>query len=321
MRTLAGLTSVLLLLAAPALAQPKDAKPAPKDAPKDPAPGGKEVEMGEEDDLGPIEDETGMEEDPDAPGGGDNPEPKVVKRAPELPVEYPAELARRPITLHAGMSEAQLDYPVYFDPLRTAGQLRAAYGITRQIQVELRYGIGSYGEIGMEDAKYYAGKAVAIGGVYQVFPWLGAQLEIPILLDPFAMGVTLGAPVKFKFSKFSLFVGRDLLTFKIAKFAPFVEDTLATEALVAADEVGVAQDVGHLRIIGGIQYSLKPTMTITGEAGFLAFDFKGDQAAQLIRASLTMNKKKLDYGARLGIDDLDNATETLNLALFAALRI
>ena len=134
-------------------------------------------------------------------------------------------------------------------------------------------------------------------------------------------GLKIGAPVKFKFNKFSLFVGRDLLTFKIAKFAPFVEDTLATEALVAADEVGVAQDVGHLRIIGGIQYTLKPKMTITGEAGFLAFDFKGDQAAQLIRASLTLNKKKLDYGARLGIDDLDNATETLNLALFAALRI
>ncbi|HTM22937.1 MAG TPA: hypothetical protein VL172_20585, partial [Kofleriaceae bacterium] len=214
-----------------------------------------------------------------------------------------------------------LDYPVFFDPFRTAGQLRAGYGITRQIEVDLRYGIGSYSN---DASKYFTGKSVAIGGVYQLLPSIGVQLEIPMLLDPFAMGVTLGAPCKFQFGKFSLFVGRDLLSFKLVKFAPVVEDALATEALVVKEDTGVTQDVGALRLLGGIEYTLKPKMTIIGEGGLVANDFSGDdpdKAAILLRASLVVNTKKLDYGARLGIEDFDDASASMNLALFGALRI
>lgn len=316
MRTSSGLCSILLLIAFPAAAtaQPKDDK-----APAPTKPGGetgKEVEMGEDD--APIADETGMEENPDAPTtGGDDTDPRVVMKAPAAPVEYPVESHRRPITLHGGMSQATLDYPVFFDPFRTAGQLVAAYGITDKIEAQLRYGIGSYSN---DDSKYYAGKSVAIGGVYQVFPWLGAQLELPMLLDPFAMGVTLGAPLKFRFDKFALFVGRDLITFKIAKFAPIVEDTLATEALRVADASGTIMPDGTLRITGGIIYALKPNMSITGETGIVAVDFAGDEATWLLRASLAMESKRFDYGARLGIEDLDD-TESINLALFGSLRI
>ncbi len=318
MRTSSGLTCILLLLAFPAAAtaQPKkDDKAAP--APTKPAGDtGKEVEMGEDD--APIADETGMEENPDAPTtGGDDTNQRVVMKAPTGPVEYPVESHRRPITLHGGMSQATLDYPVFFDPFRTAGQLVAAYGITAEIEAQLRYGIGSYSN---DASKYYAGKSVALGGVYQVMPWLGAQLELPILLDPFAMGVTLGAPLKFRFDKFALFVGRDLVTFKIAKFAPIVEDALATEALRAAEEVNAILPDGTLRITGGIIYALKPNMSITGETGIVAVDFAGDEATWLLRASVAMESKRFDYGARLGIEDLDD-TESINLALFGSLRI
>ena len=321
MRTSSGLTSILLLLALPALAvaQPEADKPAPTkpDATKPGTGAGEEVEMGEDD--APIADETGMEENPDAPtSGNDGTDTRVVMKAPPAPVVYPVESHQRPITLLAGMSEGTLDYPVFFDPFRTAGQLRAAYGITSKIEAQLRYGIGSYSN---DASKYYPGKAVALGGVYQVMPFVGAQLELPILLDPFAMGVTLGAPLKFRFDKFALFAGRDLVTFKLAKFAPIVEDTLATEALTAAHEVNAILPDGTLRITGGIIYALKPTMSITGETGIVAVDFKGDQADWLLRASLTMESKRFDYGARLGIEDLDNAGETINLALFGSVRI
>src|SRR5678815_777017 len=112
MRTCAALTTILLALGAPSLAaaQPKrDDKAAPtkpaddaKKPPADPKGGGKDVEMGD-DDTGPIEDETGMEENPEPEKHGEA-GPAIRKQAPAPPAEYPAEIAHRPITLHAGMS-------------------------------------------------------------------------------------------------------------------------------------------------------------------------------------------------------------------------
>ena len=321
---------IVAIAFAPALAfaQAKS-KPAPEPKPE---PAGDEVEMTDDTDEAAAGDDDGspiaaFDDDGSLAGTSENPNaPKdIVGGKDDDPSKsnvtntgYPMELAQRPITLAGRMSEVFIDYPVNFDPFFAGGVLRASYGITRQVEAGLRYGLGSVNEDG-----FSAGKAIAIDAVYLIKDFVGVQLSVPILLDPFAMGVTLGVPLKFQFGdRFALFGGRDLVSFKIAKFVPDVNNALANQGLIALHESNTTLPKGDIRVIGGFIYQLKPKMALSGEIGIIATDFGTTDAPVVLRGTLTYSmSNKIDVGARAGFGDLGEATHSAGIALFAALRI
>lgn len=232
--------------------------------------------------------------------------------------EYPLEVQRRPLTLHAGMSQVALDVPVNFSPTVAVAILHARYGATREIEVGLDYAVGS-----LSSDEYTTGKAVSVEARYRVFDWLSAQLAIPLYLDPFAMGVTLGVPMKFRFGdKLALFGGHELLNVRIVKFVPLTGDPVGNEALVAADAVDTVLDRGELRFLGGAIYQSSPQLALIGEGGILGRDFGITDAGVVLRASLVYAlSNRFDVTGRVGFDNLDNAGDTFGVDLVLTLRI
>lgn len=290
---------------------------------------GDEVELGED----PIpeegdfsDDPSGMEENPGDPvtGMGEPaPEPTDDKKpVAQAPAEYPIERALRPLTLPERMTEITFALPNTFNPYVQNSVLGAHHGITDQIEAGLRYGTGT-----LFDGEFFAGKAFALDVQYKVFEWLSGQLSLPFLVDPFAMAVTLGAPVRFTFGrKLAVVGGADLLTFKITRFIPSVENAALNDALVAADEVNTNLPEGELNLNGGVIYQHKPNIALDARIGLRhAFESESDQTerdALLFDVGvLYSTSNKVDVGARAGFLDLNNADSTFGISLLAALRI
>ncbi|HUH01570.1 MAG TPA: hypothetical protein VML75_06215 [Kofleriaceae bacterium] len=294
--------ALVLSTASPAMAQGDD--------------GGEEVTL--DDMSGEL---GGADENPDAPkliGDEEEKQAAAVAAADDGP--YPIEVARRPITLHAGMSEAELQVPVTFDPLVLSAAVRVSYGVTREAQLGLRYGAGA-----LADGEFVTGKAVAIDFIYLVQPWVAAQLTLPVLLDPFAMGVRLGAPMKFRFEKFSLFAGRDLLGIKIKRFIPEIEIAADNAGAILLDASNTKVHDADLRFLGGVIYQLEPHIALTGEAGLvvqIGASAALDNSALQMSGTVTYSRSNmLDLGARLFVRNFDEVGKTAGLAVFAALRI
>jgi hypothetical protein len=305
----------LALAASPALAQEPE-----------PEPEGDEVELGDEP-LGTDSGELGgAEENPDAPRLPGEPEPEGNAGAAAAKADgpYPLELAQRPLTLYAGMSQVELELGTTFDPLIAPAVVRAGYGVTREIEIGLRYGAGALNNDEFADT-YVVGKAVAIDARYLIEDWIAAQLSVPILLDPFSMAVELGAPMLFRFDKFSLFVGEDLVAIKINRLIPNVENAAATEALKLADDVGTQLADAEIRILGGVNYTIKPDLAFTGEIGYIkAIDAPDAVDSSTVPLTLSITKSKsnmLDFGARAFIGDFDDVQGTVGVSIFGALRI
>ena len=276
-------------------------------------------------------DEVDMGEDPlpgDAPeGANENPDsvPEFGDRIQDGSVEvrkartgYPIEVVFRPLTLASGMSEITLDLPTNVDPFALTGLLRARYGVTKQIQLGLAYGPGAVTEDG-----YTAGKTVAPEFHYLINDWISAQLSLPILLDPFAMGITIGAPMKFRFAdKMAILFGQDLINIRLSRFVPFIDNPVANEAQVALDETGTTLDSGELRFLAAFIYQLEPNMAVMGEIGILARDFGStDAGVPLSGRFIYSTSNKVDLGGRIGFGNLDDASGTFGATIFVALRI
>jgi hypothetical protein len=295
--------ALVLAAVSPALAQGED--------------GGEEVTL--DDMAGEL---GGADENPDAPKliEDSDGETEAAKKKSMDEGPYPLEVARRPITLRAGMSEAVLDIPVTFDPLVASASLQVGYGITSEAQLGLRYGAGS-----MTEDEFVTGKAVAVDFYYLVQPWAAAQLSVPMLLDPFAIGVRIGAPLKFRFDKFSLIVGKDLVGVRIKRFIPEVEVAAANAAAVALDATNTTVHKADVRILGGVIYQHKPNLALTGEAGLviqIGAPAAVDNRALRMSGTVTYSKSnKLDLGGRVFANDFNNFGETVGLAVFAAVRI
>ncbi|HLU69091.1 MAG TPA: hypothetical protein VKZ63_22570 [Kofleriaceae bacterium] len=296
---------------------------------------GAEVEMGEDplagagDDDGMV-DLDGTDENPNDPVGavgvGGQADVKVGgKAAPVAPAEYPIEVVKRPITLPRRMTEVTLAMPNRFNSYVQDFVLGARHGITDKIQAGLRYGAGSFAAIGGE-SEFFAGKGFAIDAHYQVFPWLAAQLSVPMWMDPFAIGVSLGAPVQFTFfDKLRIYGGNDLVAFKISRFLPAVDSAFANEALTLLDETGsdAAIPDGEINFNGGAVYQLQPNMAVDARLGIKWVDFESSSdSPTLFDLGLTYStSNKIDVGGRLGFADLNNAGESFGIYLVAGYRI
>ncbi|MEM9489779.1 MAG: hypothetical protein AAGC55_11575 [Myxococcota bacterium] len=277
-------------------------------------------EIGDEFDVGSMKDPApeGSEENPDAPPEFGERRDDGTRALRRVRTGYPIEEALRPITLAEGMSEITIDVLSNVDAYFSTALIEARYGITRQAQLGLGYGPGAVDSDG-----FTAGKAVSIDVHYLLADWLAVQVELPILLDPFSMGLTLGAPLRFRFGeRFALIGGHDLVHIALRRFVPAVGDPLFNEAQVAIDEVDTILDSGELRLLGGAIYQLKPNLALLAELGLLARDFAITDAGVPLLATLTYSvSNKFDLGARIGFRDLGDADETFGATLQLALRI
>lgn len=324
-RLRAALVAATLLV--PAIAFAQGPKP-PGDDKKPPGNGeGQEVELEEDP---PPEDMEGVAENPDAPRRvGDEEAVTGGVAPPPKRTGYPIEDVLRPITLPAVTSEVALDVRSTFDPVDLETALRARYGITRQVQVGLRYLIGGYYDddpIMDDKAAFNTGKAFGVDVTYLVYDWLGAHVTLPFYVDPFAMGVTVGAPMKFRFGEegkgWAIVALDDFLEIPIVEFVPSLLSERANEFAVDAIETGDVRPNGNLHLRGGIIKQFSPQMAIKGNIVQTFVDFGDTDNPTGLEAMIQYSPTKdLDVTGRLGIDALDQYKSTTGLIIAAAYRI
>jgi hypothetical protein len=260
----------------------------------------------------------------ETPGGPDSAvgmeRPVVETATPEKPVrpaEYPLAVALRPITLYSGMFEVGAGAGLFPSPAAFTTALRARYGITDQVEVGLRYAL-----IGADENDTVSGKAMAVDVVVGITDWAAAQLSIPVLLDPFAMGFTLGAPLKFRFGdQLALFVGSDLFSYRIKDFVPSVVDP----RINARRAEGIANNTivsdGNLRVIGGAIYQLEPHMAVAVDIGVTTeFEELENPELPLGGTFSYTYEDLLDLTARLGFDNIGEGS-TFSLTAGLAVRL
>jgi hypothetical protein len=325
-------SALTLFVAGPAFAQPKKKDPTPP-ATGDTKPadgdGGTAVDMPEDDT--PSADPSGVNENPDAPKGPVVDVDKTATVNPETPAPkperkgYPIEETLRPITLPALMSEAGIDVRNYIKPYDGNTTLRGRFGITKKIQIGLEYTIGGFfDDVGGEDkVKFNTGKSIGLDLTYSVFDWLGVRMGLPFYLDPFAMGVTLGAPLKFRIGDRFAFGGMgDFLTIRITKFVPSTTDERMNDLNSYNVDSGTATSKGSLNFTGFATWQWKPNVAIGGEFGLLYDDFNDINTPFSLRARAQYStSNKLDFGALFGFGDVANWKDTVLLNLYAQLRI
>lgn len=254
---------------------------------------------------------------PDAAVGMEVPAEDTVVTEPVRPAGYPVELALRPITLEAGMVELSVNAPLFTSPAAITAALRARYGVTEQIEVGLRYAA-----LGADEDGAATGKGLALDVVVGITDWVAAQLSVPVLFDPFAMGVTLGVPFKFRFGqRFAVFFGSDLVSFRVKGFVPTYVDPRADERNADAVDIGTLVSRGNYRVVGGAIYQLEPHMAITADLGVVVEDFDTASTAVPLGGTFTYSAAPyLDFSGRIGYDDF-GLGRTFSLAAGLAVRL
>ena len=224
------------------------------------------------------------------------------------------------------MIEVRAEIPSTFhDPIRTALAVRGRFALTNEIEIGLRWSAIAFHESidtgGGVDGTNTAGKAVQLDFVYQVFSWLGAQASVPFYLDPFAMGLTLGAPMQGNLGPLRFFGGRDLVQVKLAKFTPAWDDPLTNEVMVGIDRVNGVLSDGRVNILFGVAYQLRNDVALIAEGGWVYEDFENaDNPVPLWLTGMWSPSNKFDLGLQAGFNSLDDL-DTFGVRLFAGLRI
>ncbi len=333
-RLISVLSVVLVASATVVVAQPKaGAKKAPaapaKKAPgpvapaKDPAPtpaagsgsaapaagsdAGSAVQMAEDP---PPSDMDGVNENPDAPKTGDGSAAVVVVAPVMKKSGYPIEESQRPITLPQNMSEVSLAPHAQVSPYAGADALHARYGITRQVQLGLTYVIGGIFDdpktMTTDKVGFHPGKAVGLDVTVLIQDWIAVRVGVPVYIDPVAVGLQLGAPLKFILTdKLAIGGMDDLLSIKLVKFAPsfYQEAANAVEAANYASNTTTSR--GSLRFSGYAIFQQQTKLSLYGRFGVTLNDFQGNGATSFIRAGFNYSPRRfLDLGLSLGFDDL-----------------
>lgn len=315
------LVALLLAAASPAVAQVIPDQPSGGDA------AGGETELDDDPPPATTDGETGEEENPDAPHILGEPADTGPKAPPPKATGYPVEEVLRPLTLPDFTSEIRLDAAVYPSPFDTEAGLRARYGITRQAQLGVRYAIGGLYDDGKKTPPkvgWNTGKAVEINFSFLVTNWIAPKLAIPMYVDPFAIGMTVGAPMKFRFGKKFAIVGfEDVVGWKFQKkkFLPTLDSERANEAAADSLATSTINSDGFIRLDFGAVYQLERNLALTGRFGITFDDFDDGDTASSLRAILQYTpKKRLDLTGLIGFDRLDES-KTFHLAGALAVRI
>jgi hypothetical protein len=154
-----------------------------------------------------------------------------------------------------------------------------------------------------------------------------------VYIDPVAVGLQLGAPMKFTFGdKFALGGLDDLLLIKISKFAPtfnYEQENATNAYFVTANNTSTPN--GHLRFSAYGVYNHTSQLAIIGRFGVdsilgsVGGSAAGTQgtatSATFLRAGFQYSPRKyFDVGASLGFEDLAHGG-TFSPQGYLALRI
>jgi hypothetical protein len=264
----------------------------------------------------------GREENPESPKGEGTEEPPPTTAPPPKPAGYPMEETQRPITLLKNMAEVGISPHAQVDPFRMSDSLRARYGITDKIQVGLTYvymGVWDRMEIDAgqtSKTEFKAGKAVGLDFSYLVQDWIAAKVGFPLYIDPFAMSIVFGAPMKFHFGeKFVVGAMDDFLNIAVKTFPVSYYQEFDNAKAAFGETRGDTQSRGWLRFSGYAMYQLQPQVALRGDLALLLDDFSQTRNASghggwitSIRAGVNYAlNKHLDLGGSLGFDDLSTA--------------
>jgi hypothetical protein len=239
---------------------------------------------------------------------------------------YPVEEILRPITLPEFKSELQVRTGFTFNPEVNNSVLRGRFGVTRQFQLGLTYNIGGlYDDDGAGPKKttFNPGKSIGVDATVLVMDWVAVQVGVPVYLDPVAVGLTLGAPMKFRLTKnFAVGGLHDLVDIKLKGFVPSLDNEGANEVNAALVDTNSITDDGNIRIQGYGTYQHTPTLAITGEFGVRLADFAGDDAAYPLRFTAQYSPANaFDVAGTLGFENLDEASHSFGVFVAARLRL
>lgn len=337
LRRLISVLSVVAMAGGVALAQPNNgAEPAPA---KEPDPSATPA-AADGAAVTPIEDAApadmeGTSENPDAPRGTEDVSISAGPIAPTGPVGYPIEQAMRPIVLPETMAEVSIAPHFQVSKNGASDALRARYGITNKVQLGLTYVYGGvYDEPATVMKKYgfHVGKAAGLDVTVLLENWVAVRVGIPVYFDPFAMGIQLDAPMKFRFNnKFAIGALDDFLNIALpvgAEFAPDFYQESRNAAAATRDMSNSTQSRGRIRISGYAEYQYRPNLALIGRLAFDVDDFSGNRnnagfggIESRIHAGVQFTPAKwIDVGGQVGFDDLSKA-ESFGLQGFLALRI
>lgn len=347
LRRFLSVSSVVVIATGAALAQPKKddkAKAPATPAAGSAAPAGSATPAAADGSaVAPIEDAPpsdmeGRDENPDSPRGAETNVSVTTAPVVEKPSGYPIELSQRPITLPKNMAEVSISPHFQASPYAGTDALRARYGITPKIQLGLTYVMGGiYDEPSTptdKDYKFHPGKAGGLDVTVLLKNWVGIKVGLPMYLDPFAMGLSIGAPMKFHIGdKLAIGILDDVLNIALpieAKFAPsFYQELYNARAADRYDNSMSTQSSGTLRISGYAQYQQKANMAVIGDLAIEFEDFstnRGDTgyggATTSIHGGILFSPKKfLDVGGTLGFDDLSQMPDSFAVRGILAVRI
>jgi hypothetical protein len=269
----------------------------------------------------PPRDATGTEENPEAPHTVADPEAVGVAAAAPVPMRdpssYPLEAAARPITLPQNLSEVSLTPHAVVSPYTATTALRARYGVTSQVQLGLTYVIGGiFRDPGTTSSgqAFHPGKAVGLDATVLLQPWIGVSLGMPIYINPLAISVAIGAPIKFSFGdKFALGGLDDLLNIRVSRFAPTFYQELQNATNATTNMSNTIHSRGELRVsLYGI-YQYQPNVAIIARAGIQMEDFAsgktdgcaGECLTNFLSGGISYSPRPfVDLGLSLGFDDL-----------------
>lgn len=287
----------------------------------------------------PPPDMQGTAETPDDPKAvGMEAPPAVVVAKPTEPTGYPTEEALRPITLPANMLEISIAPHLQVSPVAGSDALRARYGITSDVQIGLTYlYAGLYDRQSLNpgvSSQYglHGGKAFGIDATVRLQDWIAVKVGIPMYVNPLAVALALGVPIKFTFSnKFAIGGLDDLLNIKLYRFAPTFYQEVANA--VAAQGVGnnTQQSRGNLRFSAFGIYQQSPELAFIGRIGIdndLGLTSDGPAGTSSGGGTVTFARIGLQYAVRryfdvggsVGWDSLATMG-TFGPQLFFALRI
>jgi hypothetical protein len=269
----------------------------------------------------PPRDASGIEENPAAPHTIADPDAPAVVSVTAVPARdassYPIEAAARPITLPQNMSEVSLAPHAIVSPYAATTALRARYGITSTVQLGLTYVIGGvFRDPAAMNAgqAFHPGKAVGLDVTVMLQRWLGVSVGVPVYINPLAVSLAIGAPIKFTFTdKLALGGLDDLLNIRLSRFAPTFYQEQQNASNATTNMSNTIHSQGELRVsLFGI-YQYQPNFAIIGRGGVQAEDFatgktdgcNGECFTTFISAGFNYSPRPfIDLGLSIGFDDL-----------------
>lgn len=263
---------------------------------------------------------------PQAPTFGDEEEAPPPPPARAV-LGYPGREVDRPVSLPGGVGEIALSVKATSLP-EAGGLLRLRYGITPRVQFGLLYGGVSI---------YDKPNASGNGSAFSVEPGksIGAELQVviidgvavratvPMYLDPYAAGVSIGAPIHLRLSsRFALIGLEDVVSFRVHKFYPALLSEGTNTALAAADANNGVVPRGTVRVVPGLMYQQSDKLSVGGQFGLLFINFGDDPTGVELKGRMLYNiSTRFDFWATAGFDNLDDASDNISAQLGLALRL